>query len=168
MRKIVFFCFVVIGLNAFSQSACQGVVVGERISLTYAQSYLESLRKEAIKEGYKTDTPITDTFQLVDMCVVDSVVIVELKLHENNDASDTALHDSRSYYILSKSDSMPTKGKRIEVGKKYYLTIIPYYSHGYFVNIGGPGMPIILNGTAYQIWFAGNVYYIDMEEFGEP
>ncbi len=29
-------------------------------------------------------------------------------------------------------------------------------------------MPIILNGTAYQIWFAGNVYYIDMEEFGEP
>ena len=159
MRKIVFFCFVVVGLNAFSQSACQGVTIGERISLTYAQSYLESLKKEAINEDYKIDTPITDTFHLVDICVVDSVVIVELKLKKNNDASDTESHTSQSYYILSMNDSISIKWKRIEVGKNYYLTIIPYYTHGYFVDIGSPGMPIILNNTAYQIWFVGNIYY---------
>lgn len=159
MRKIVFFCFIVIGLNAFPQSACQGVIVGERISLTYAQSYLESLRKEAINEGYKNNTPITDTFQLVDICVVDSVVIIELKLQKNHDASDTTTHTSPSYYILSKNDCISTKGNRMEVAQNYYLSIIPYYSHDYIVNIGSPGMPIILNNTAYQIWFEGNIYH---------
>ena len=96
---------------------------------------------------------------MLDICVVDSVVIIELKLQKNHDASDTTTHTSPSYYILSKNDCISTKGNRMEVAQNYYLSIIPYYSHDYIVNIGSPGMPIILNNTAYQIWFEGNIYH---------
>lgn len=155
MRKIVFFFFIIIGIKAFPQSACQSVTVGEQISITYAKSYLETLKKKTTNKYYEIDTSITDTFQIVDICIVDSVVIVELVLY----ASDTAFQTPHSFYILSKSDSVQTKGECLEVGNHYYLTIFPYYTHGYFVSIGSPGMPIILNDTAYLVWFVGNIYY---------
>ena len=159
MKKGFLIFFLLISLKAFSQSACSGVIIGERISLTYAQASLESLRENTTNGDGNIFPTITDTFQLVDICVVDSVAIVELKgKHNNNDSDDTALFISNRYYLLSKIGLIPSNAERMEVGKYYYLTITPYYPRNYFVNQGGPGMPIILSNTAYEIWFVGNVY----------
>ena len=159
MKEVVLFIFILIGFNAFTQSACRGVIIGERTSITYAQSYLEYLREDPTNNDGSVLLPITDTFQLVDICVVDSVTIVELKKTKNNNAThDTTSFVPNRYYLLSKIDSIPSNGERMEVGKCYYLTITPYYPRDYFVSLDGTGVPIILNNTAYKIWFVGNIY----------
>lgn len=160
MKELFLFIFVLFSFKAFTQSACSGVIIGERTSITYAQSYLESLRKKTTNSEGTILLSITDTFQLVDICVIDSVTIVELKNTQINNAThDTSLFIPDSYYLLSKFDSIPSNGERLVVGKFYYLTITPYYPRNYFVSLGSPGMPIILNNTAYKIWFVGNIYY---------
>lgn len=160
MKEVFLFIFVLVSFNAFTQSACNAVIIGDRISITYAQSYLESLRKKTASSDGTTLPSITDTFQLVDICMIDSVTIVELKKTQINNASnDTISFIPNSYYLLSKIDTIPSGRERLEVGKYYYLTITPYYPRNYFVSLGSPGVPIILNNTAYKIWFVGNVYY---------
>lgn len=159
MKKGFLLFFVLISFKAFSQSACSSVIIGERASLTYAQATLESLRENTTNGDGDILLTITDTFQLVDICVVDSVAIVELKgKHDNKDSDDTALFITNRYYLLSKIGVIPSNAERLEVGEYYYLTITPYYPRNYFVSQGGPGMPIILSNTAYEIWFVGNVY----------
>lgn len=159
MKEVLLFIFLLINFKAFTQSACSGVIIGERTSITYAQSYLESLRKKATSSDEPSLPSITDTFQLEDICIVDSVTIVELKKTQINNAThDTTLFIPNSYYLLSKIDTIPSSGEHLEVGKYYYLTITPYYPRGFFVSQGSPGMPIILNNTAYKIWFVGNIY----------
>lgn len=158
MKEVFLFVFMLISFTTFAQSACRGVIIGERTSIKYAQSYLEALKETSTDNDRSVFFPITDTFLIEDICVVDSVTIVELKNTHNNATYDTTFFIPKSYYLLSKIDSIPSNGERLEVGKCYYLTITPYYPRGYFVSLGSPGMPIILNNTAYIIWFVGNIY----------
>ena len=159
MKKFFLFIFVLISHKAFTQSACGSVIIGERTSITYAQSYLEFLREKATNSDGINLLPITDTFQLVDFCVIDSVTILELKKNNDNATQDTSLVIPNSYYLLSKIGAIPSNGELLEVGKFYYLTITPFYPRNFFVSLGSPGVPIILNNTAYKIWFVGNIYY---------
>ena len=160
MKKYILYAAFLISVKGYSQSACRGVIIGERTSTAFAQAYLESLQEKETNNAQNVLLPISDTFQIVDICVVDSVVIVELKKNRNNTGThDTSLFIQNSLYLLSRIDTIPVHGEKLEIGKFYYLTITPYYPHGYFVSIGSPGMPIILGNTAYNIWFVGNVYY---------
>ena len=158
MKKIVLLLIIIINVRAFPQTACKGVIIGDRTSIAYAQSYIRTLKDNINDNEKDTLLPITDTFQLVDICIVDSVVILELhKPQINNDTLDTSLFIDR-FYLLSKIGTIPTNGERVAVGKYYHLTIVPYFPYDCFVNIGSPGIPIILNDTSYMIWFVGNVY----------
>lgn len=163
-KTIIIIALITVFLESYSQSACQGVIIENRATITFAQAYLESMRDEVKTAGKDGLHPIIGVFLVSDICVVDSIVIIELSdthkvvpYYEVNILDDVTYRFPNRIYVLTKITGNPISTTRIAVGNEYQLTIVPYFPK--YIISGDFAPPVIVDNTAYAIHFmAGNVY----------
>lgn len=161
MNRLLFYILMLLCINTYSQTVCSSVVIGEKCDLRLAQDYLKSVNARGLDLGIQS--PVTDTFQIADMCVVDSVVILKLidvnkalKYYEYVLFGDTGSLPLE-IILLSKESKTLVNGERLELGKRYLMTISAYFPH--FISPSFVNIPVMIDDTAHYILLMSYNFY---------
>ena len=150
MKRIIFIILIIISRIGHCQYLCDDL--GKyQTSIKYAEVFLEGVR-DKVKDGIQSIS-IYDTFQVVDMCNIQSVYLLVLKQKA----------DTNKYYVvisLLEKENLTKSMEIIEVNKYYVLNIKPYFPVNY--SLSDFYYPVIIGNKkkmAIEIRLSfGNVY----------
>lgn len=150
MKRIIFIILIIISRIGHCQYLCDDL--GKyQTSIKYAEVFLEGVR-DKVKDGIQSIS-VYDTFQVVDMCNIQSVYLLVLKQKA----------DTNKYYViisLLEKENLTKSMEIIEVNKYYVLNIKPYFPVNY--SLSDFYYPVIIGNKkkmAIEIRLSfGNVY----------
>lgn len=129
MNKIVFIlALIALKTNiVYSQELCN--VLGFPTSTVYARAYLETV-KEKYKDDEYVKTSLVDTFQVVDICRMKNIYLIELEPQQKKDtlgSKTTEIRSPTSFLIISIEEDNFNCITKMKIGDYYKLKIDPYF-----------------------------------------